>query len=143
MLKINRNIKKDNTFSSQYKKHIQNVCKSFILFLGFISLSIFNSVSAQFSGGDGSVSTPYIITTAEQLAQLATYVNEGVTNHSSKHYKLGNDINLSAYQSGDGWTPIGISGYCFLGVFDGNNKKILGLKINITTDKNVGFFIRI
>ena len=93
-----------------------------------------HKATAQFSGGDGSENNPYMITTAEQLAQLATFVNDRDENYNDKCYKLGNDISLAAYQSGEGWTPIGgdWSYYAFQGSFNGNNKKITDLYINMT-----------
>ena len=98
----------------------------FILFLIFLPFT----VSAQFSGGDGSQNNPYIIKTAAELAQLATSVNAGNADYNNKYYKLNNDIDLSDYQTDTGWIPIGISAtYFFKGVFDGNNKKITGLYI--------------
>ena len=62
-----------------------------------------------FSDGSGTENDPYIIYTAEELAQLATFVNEGNTQYNDKHYKLGKWIDLSNYQSGTGWIPIGES----------------------------------
>ncbi|MCL2512168.1 MAG: T9SS type A sorting domain-containing protein [Bacteroidales bacterium] len=102
-------------------------------------LSITFPAHAQFSGGNGSADNPYIITTAQQLAQLATFVNDGNSDYRSAYYKLGNDIDLSAYQSGTGWTPIGHD-LSFYGKFDGNNKKITGLYINNPTLRYVGLF---
>jgi hypothetical protein len=92
------------------------------------------STYAQFSGGNGSEEEPYLITTAQQLAQLATFVNAGDASYNSKCYKLENDIDLSDYQSGTGWTPIGKfitndNNQPFKGFFDGDNHKIYGLKI--------------
>ncbi|MDR0437723.1 MAG: T9SS type A sorting domain-containing protein [Bacteroidales bacterium] len=93
----------------------------------------------EFSGGDGSETNPYIITTAEQLAGLAAIVNWVNEDYNGKHYKLGNDIDLSAYgatwNDGKGWIPIGVWNITggndyFGGVFDGNHKKITGLYIN-------------
>lgn len=57
--------------------------------------------------------------------------------------KLGNDIDLSAYGTGEGWMPIGIEGKPFNGHFDGNNKKITGLKINRPGSNYMGLFGRI
>jgi len=104
-----------------------------------------HKATAQFSGGDGSENNPYIITTAEQLAQLATFVNTGNENYDYKYFKLGNDIDLSAYQSGTGWTPIGgtpseYGTYAFSGYFDGNSKKITGLYINNPNLDYAGLF---
>jgi hypothetical protein len=73
----------------------------------------------------------FIISTADQLAGLAlissdfrgVYASERFVN---KTITLANDIDLSAYASGRGWTPID----GFSGVFDGNNKAITGLRIN-------------
>jgi hypothetical protein len=94
---------------------------------------------AQFSGGTGTETNPYIINNVEQLAKLATYVNAGNTNYNDKCYKLGNDIDLAAYQSGAGWTPIGIE-YDFRGSFDGNGKKITALYINNPNLECTGLF---
>ena len=87
--------------------------------------------TTSFDGGEGTESNPYIITTPEQLAALTISVNAGNTNYNNKYYELGNDIDLSNYQNGEGWIPIGISSTnSFRGNFDGNFKKITGLKIN-------------
>ena len=80
--------------------------------------------------GNGTEDDPYIISTPAQLAQLAIYVNNG-TIFNNKYYKLGANIDLSGYHEGNGWTPIGqIDSYPFMGVFDGNNKTVSGMKIN-------------
>jgi len=123
--------KSGRNLKSQTKKG-----KMFILLL-LISMNSF----AQFSGGDGSKGNPYIIKTATELAQLATLVNTSTSsqNYNSKYYILNNDIDLSDYQTGEGWIPIGTI-YSFTGNFDGNNKKITGLYINNTTLKIVGLF---
>ncbi|MCL1850350.1 MAG: putative Ig domain-containing protein [Bacteroidetes bacterium] len=123
------------------KNHISNPIKKIIQFsiLNCFLLSAFCfllpvAVSAQFSGGDGTSGNPYIITTQAELTQLATYVNALNTTYNDKYYKLGNDIDLSDYQTGTGWIIIGrrvgITNYSFKGDFDGNNHKITGLYIN-------------
>jgi hypothetical protein len=43
----------------------------------FCLCAFVNKANAQFSGGDGSENSPYIIKTAQELAQLATFVNDG------------------------------------------------------------------
>jgi len=65
----------------------------------FIVLFCSTGANAQFSGGNGTENNPYLITTAAQLAQLATYVNAGNEAFNSCHYKLGTNIDLSNYQS--------------------------------------------
>jgi len=108
-----------------------------IFFICSLLLTITPTAFAQFSGGDGTENNPYIITTPAQLAQLATYVNEGNATYNDKHYKLGNDLDLSEYQTGNGWNPIGRYEYesssnnrPFNGFFDGNKRVITNLKIN-------------
>ena len=106
--------------------------------------------SNNFCGGNGTSGNPYLICTADELAQLATLVNAGNWNYHDKHYKLNNDIDLSAYgetwNDGKGWIPIGTwlssNSYTFQGVFDGNGKVITGLYINNTTQNFVGLFAR-
>ena len=102
--------------------------RTFLLTLSFFGLSISAAFSQHPSlgGGAGTDSDPYIISTGEQLKALADYVNDdnGIT--EGVYYKLTNDLDLSGYAAGEGWLPIGV----FRGIFDGNNHKITGLKIN-------------
>jgi len=81
-----------------------------------------------YAGGSGTEEDPFIILTAEQL--------DDVRHGLQAHYKLGADIDLSDYQSGEGWAPIA-EGYdppgrsiYFNGSFDGNGHTITGLTIN-------------
>lgn len=73
---------------------------------------------------------PFQIGTATQLADLAKKVNEGNVDFDAKSYILANDIDLSAYQRGTGWKPIGNNNNPFNGTFDGNGKIINSLVIN-------------
>ena len=101
--------------------------------------------------GDGTAENPFQITSAAELATFAELVNAGFTfdeenpnavNYLTASYKLMNDIDLDGKKSeeDEGWTPIGGSTYDtgapnvyngnpFLGIFDGNGKKITGLYI--------------
>ncbi len=87
--------------------------------------------------GDG----PYTISTADQLAGLATLVNAG-NNFSGKTILLGADIDLSAYTN---WEPIG-TGFggagskTFEGTFDGQNRTISNLTSDRPTQDYVGLF---
>ena len=112
--------------------------------VAIVSFQLLSSSSfAQFSGGNGTSASPYMISTAAELAQLATYVNAGDTNYNDKHYKLANNIDLSAYgagfNNGKGWIPIGKydltihEEYPFKGTFNGDSNKITGLYINDST----------
>ena len=95
-----------------------------------LCLAATNTTKGQFSGGDGSVGNPYIITTDSELAQLATYVNAGNTTYNNKNYKLNNNISLANYQVGYGWTPIGNGTNPFKGVFDGDSNQITNLYVS-------------
>ena len=70
----------------------------------------------------------YSISSAEELAKLAKMQNAGKITAGSE-FVLGADIDLSAYSSGSGWTPIGNKNK-FSGTFDGNGHKITNLYIN-------------
>ena len=91
----------------------------------------------------------YSISTAEELAKLATMTNNGNVTGNAE-FVLANDIDLSAYRENGGWTPIGnivygdnddddISGFYFSGIFDGNGYKVKNLYINSygNSDDNV------
>lgn len=72
-----------------------------------------------FSAGDGTVTSPYEISTPEELALLSYKCNEYDNNYLSAYYKLTADIDLSGYE----WAPIPV----FDGVFDGDNFTISNL----------------
>jgi uncharacterized repeat protein (TIGR02543 family) len=80
----------------------------------------------------------FTLTTADQLAGLAVLVNGG-NNFSGKTIMLGNNISLSGYQTGSGWTPISNESCHFSGTFDGMGHKITGLYI-YTTNNYQGLF---
>ena len=116
-----------------------------------IMLTVMLAVSmggfAQFGGGDGSQGNPYQISTAAQLADLATNVNSGTT-YSGVYFILNNDIdlNIAPHNTGTGWMPIGwYDGfadieYPFMGNFNGNNKKITNLFIDDNSRNCAGLF---
>jgi len=73
-----------------------------------------------FAGGNGTIDTPYLIETPEQLSLMMDYVNSGA--HSNKHYKVIKDIDLS----GKYWTPIGTKDNPFNGTFDASYTETIG-----------------
>ncbi|MBO5431481.1 InlB B-repeat-containing protein, partial [Methanocorpusculum sp.] len=80
--------------------------------------------AAGFSGGDGSSSTPYLISDETDLRQLATDVNGG-TNYASNYFELTQNIALNGE-----WTPIGNSNSnYFRGTFDGAGYTVNGFSI--------------
>lgn len=89
--------------------------------------------------GNGTASEPYLITTDEDLKNLANMVNNTSANpcYGTAHYKQTADIDLSLYD----WTPIGTfyasanddtttSRAVFNGTYNGNFHKITGLHVN-------------
>lgn len=80
-------------------------------------------------GGDGTKDNPYLVSTAGDLAQIAT--------EPTANYKLAADINMDNTYNGvnSSWTPI--TG--FSGSFDGDNHCIDELYLN-TDESNVGLF---
>lgn len=90
--------------------------------------------NANFAGGTGITSDPYLIETATQL-------NE-VRNELTAHYKLINDIDLDAsspFNQGQSWVPIGNLSSPYKGTFDGDGHTIKNLRIVSTAD-NLGLF---
>jgi hypothetical protein len=90
----------------------------------------------EFAGGNGTQQQPYEISTAEQLDKVRNNLQPGL------YFKLSNDINLnvSPYNEGDGWLPIGSDGSAFRGNIDGNGHIIRGLTIRRSAMNYVGLF---
>ncbi|MDR2887836.1 MAG: hypothetical protein LBV26_07560, partial [Bacteroidales bacterium] len=112
------------------------------LLLSIVSLFLWVAGHSQFSGGTGTAASPYVITTPSQL--------DAIRSGMDRHYKLGNDIDLTGYLSpggagyaqwGDaGWLPIGVySSDGFTGSLDGDGHRITGLMINRSSNY-VGLF---
>ncbi len=85
----------------------------------------------------------------EQEEFIPVYTIEdlyAINNNMSGNYKLMNDIDMTEATAeggdwdymGNGWNPIGsennYSNTSFSGIFDGNNHKIIGMRINLSTD---------
>ncbi len=86
------------------------------------------TVASEFAGGTGTEDAPYLIATPAQLAYLAQQVNGGEA-YEGKYFIQTEDFNLA----GENWTPIG-NGFrnLFKGHFDGDNKEIFRLNVDIT-----------
>lgn len=90
--------------------------------------------ATSYASGNGTMSNPYIIKTAAQLAYLA---NQSKSQDVTSYYKLGANIDLSAHE----WDPIG--GYYthkFRGVFDGGFNKISNIEMKIFNLGHKGLF---
>lgn len=82
---------------------------------------------------DKSTNT-YTVYTAEGLYEWANYVNVG---NGNTNCILANDIILPDATKEEGnWTPVN----AYTGTFDGDNHTIYGVKINLPSNENVGFF---
>ena len=96
------------------------------------------TVFQRFCGGLGTQASPYLICTAEDLADLATWTNGGGDVTAGKYFKVTADIDLGVapYNTGQGWTPIGTNttGQEFKGNFDGGCNVIKNLTINRPAD---------
>jgi hypothetical protein len=93
--------------------------------------------------GGGTQQNPFKIYTAAQLARMAKYINDGISFYSGKGkvFSIEADIDLSEFQAGSGWIPIGNTKvYPFIGHLEGKYHKIKGLKITATTTNYVGLF---
>lgn len=90
--------------------------------------------------GEGTREQPYIVASAQDLAELAATVNAGNT-YAGCYFMQTDDIDLSCY---DNWTPIGVydGEYAFAGVYDGNGHVITNLVVDGTqlSNGNVGLF---
>ncbi|MBR5685125.1 MAG: hypothetical protein IKX18_03095, partial [Muribaculaceae bacterium] len=100
----------------------------------------FKASGQLFAGsGSGTKDDPYLIFNPIQLNQVRHFLNEKYV-----HFRLMSDIDLSDWLADNnpsqGWQPIGTESSPFMGIFDGNNHKITGLRINRSTTDNVGFF---
>jgi hypothetical protein len=97
-------------------------------------------------GGTGAESDPFIVATAEDLAEIAIRVNSGTEGSSSifpngnmgyqnQYFLVTNDLDLSTY---DPWPMIGIpSQKIFYGNFDGGGHVISGLILNASGNQGL------
>lgn len=100
-------------------------------------------IANSFSGGDGSVESPYLIGTAQELALFSALVNSGKSDicaHLTDNIVLNHpDLfdNDETLKKALDFTPIGSSDTSFSGSFEGNGYKIIGLW---ATGGNSGLF---
>ena len=93
--------------------------------------------SKSYAGGKGTKSSPYLISTPQQLAKLSLDTRNGVST-KGKYYKLTKDIDLAGkdfhsityvYDAGDFLGSRSYTQEPFEGNFDGNNHKILNMTV--------------
>ena len=114
----------------------------FVLFTVVLSMTLQaaspwdgTTIATAYAGGTGALSDPYIISTPEELAYLASVINATpTTDYTGKYFNLTSDLDLNSKP----WTPIG-SINRFKGTFDGKSHVISNLNVNVTTS-NAGLF---
>lgn len=103
------------------------------------------TVATKFAGGSGTSSSPYRISTPEQLAYMAKVLNDPATanRYYNKVFRLDADIDLG----GKEWTPISNTTYTpasgtyrFKGTFDGNGHTISNFYIGQPKAAGTGLF---
>ncbi|MDC7219006.1 MAG: GLUG motif-containing protein [Spirochaetales bacterium] len=113
---------------------------------GILSLALFFSISScdmasestSDSSESGTESSPYTISSAEELDAVRGGV-EGYEDWGlDDYYTLTNDIDLSSYD----WEPIGSASFPFSGGFDGAGYSISNLTVDISTS-SAGLFASI
>ncbi|GEM_PF-2817829 len=105
-----------------------------------IDTEISVSVEVAFTGGTGSVTEPYEITTAEQVSGLRFYTGE---QSEDVYFELTGDVDMSTADFIDeveGWVPIGTDSAPFLGTLDGNGHTISNLRIDRPDQNDQGLF---
>jgi methionine-rich copper-binding protein CopC len=113
---------------------------AFILCLIFLGMHTASAACGDsITSGTGTSVDPYQITTPTELAAISNCLGGG---NSGKYFKVMNDIDLdvSPYNTGSGWSPIGNSGSSFYGKFNGNGQTISNLFIDRTSTVDIGLF---
>ena len=123
-LKIGR-----NHFTCKQRRRFSRVL---LLALAVCLLSM--PAEAKYSGGNGTLTEPYRISTAEEMNSIGADTNDW-----DKHFILINDINLAAY-TGTAFNLIGTPFNPFNGTFDGNDHSILNFSYTTTATDNIGLF---
>jgi hypothetical protein len=95
--------------------------KTLLSLLALLPIALF----AQDIGWYNTQSSPYTISTADELKGLQSLVENNIQDFSGKTIKLGSNIALTGT-----WTPIGSDTRQFKGIFDGQGYTISGLSVN-------------
>lgn len=98
----------------------------------------FQPLGYYFAGGNGTLSTPFLIKNSQQLRNLAKLQNAGAMPNGT-YVSLGTSFQFE----GAAMEPIGTSSNPWTGVFNGDNHAITGLKVTSSTYTDVGMFGRL
>ena len=111
-----------------------------------VATPVITADGTSYSGGSGTQTDPYLITTKQDVVALATAVEQG-NSYAGMYFKMTGDIDLALEKGSEeakNYHPIGnnIDGdlHPFSGTFDGNNHKILNLNVSWEDIGFVGFF---
>lgn len=87
--------------------------------------------------GEGTEASPYLIKTTDDLDRVAHRVNDGISDRMGEYYKVVEDITYTYDENTKtNYTPIGGSRYEFLGTFDGDNKTISGIRVDMREEED-------
>lgn len=110
----------DLNYSQDNKRLIERVFYSLGI-PGYTGIEIWNGNSLCVLEGSGTVASPYLIGSVEELASVAYYVNNEEGSYATARYKLVSDIEIN---SSVDWVAIGTATAPFSGTFNGNSHKI-------------------
>jgi hypothetical protein len=85
----------------------------------------------------GTPAYPHRITTASQLSKIGDAA-EGYG--MADAYEVNADLDLSDFDAGAGWTPVGSQANPFQGTFNGNNHTVAKMTINRPVSDDTGLF---
>ncbi len=94
------------------------------------------TIATKFSGGNGTLENPYVISNGPELAYFKKLLEEENDKYKDKYYELGNNIDLD-YKD---FESIGDLEKTFNGSLDGNGYKISNLKITNKTINNTNYY---
>jgi hypothetical protein len=99
-----------------------------------VAFSSIQTKAQDFAGGTGDPGDPYQVATAEHLNNVRNYL-------SSHFIQTANiDLDISPYNEGNGWEPIGTSANKFSGSYNGQQYKISNLFIDMASTNYIGLF---
>lgn len=103
---------------------------------GYETVKIWNNYNLTMLQGQGTIASPYLINSVQELASAAYYINNGIGEYGSARYRVTTDLDLKNVK----WEPIGTVSNPFNGYFNGGQKTISGLNISASGGEFSGLF---